>query len=70
MNTEALAILARWATCFLLGWYTALGGVADYQFIMHVSWAALDYIAPIPKMVVCWYAGKTVGLIVVGRVRG
>jgi hypothetical protein len=70
LNTESLAFLARSATCFLLGWYVALGGVADYQFIRLVNWAALDYIAPIPKMVVCWYAGKTVGLIVVGKVRG
>lgn len=70
MNLESAAILARTATAFLLGWYVALGGVADYRFIMTVNWVALDYIAPIPKMVMCWYAGKTVGLILSGRVRG
>lgn len=70
MISETLRFLARNATFFLLGWYVSLGGEATWKQIMVVNWAAMNYIDPIPKMVVCFYAGKTVGLILVGRTKG
>jgi len=68
--TETHRILARMTTFILLGWYVSLGGEAFWEHITIFNWAAMDYIEPIPNMIVCFYVGKTVGLILSGRTRG
>lgn len=63
MNTETLAFIARQATCFLLGWYVAEGAAA-YEFFIAAHKAALVYVEPVVRLLVWFYAGKTVGLII------
>lgn len=70
MSHDILRLLARQMTFILLGWYVSLGGEATFKLIMTVNWAAMNYIDPIPRLVISWYVGKTVGLLVKGRARG
>lgn len=70
MKPDIPRLLAQQMTFLLLGWYVALGGVASMKTIMLVNWVVLDYAQQPLKWVVCFFVGKTVGLVVRGRARG
>jgi hypothetical protein len=61
MNVEVARLIAAPICTCIVGWYVA---EIDWQLMLRLSRAAMIYLDPWPRWMICWYAGVTTGMLV------
>jgi len=58
MKMHAASLIAAQACCIIIGWHVAN---FDWQLVRRLSWAALHFLDPWPRWIICYKIGVTVG---------